>query len=256
MSDVVRQIADAILYEGHVLFPYRLSSTKNRQRWTFGGVYPAAYANTSGDRSTVRFECVVEGTSPRVEVEVRFLQILARGDRDEAVERIVGAGPFEFEPLRGRVSVAVRRHRLSVSIENTSEWTGTDRAEAMRHTLASAHAVARVRGGSFVSPRESDEPLRNEGLWPVLVGEEGDRTTVFASPIILDDYPRVAPESSGDFFDGCEIDQLLVLSIRGLSDAEKEEVRRGDPRAREVLERAESMSAEELMRLHGTWRAP
>jgi hypothetical protein len=143
-----------------------------------------------------------------------------------------------------------------VSIENTSGWCGSDRAQAMRHTLASAHAVARVRRGAFVSPRESAEPLRNEGLWPVLVGDDGDRSTVFASPIILDDYPRVAAESPGDFFDGCEIDQLLVLSILGLSEAEKDEVRAGDPRAREVLERTESLPREALMRLHGTWRSP
>jgi hypothetical protein len=90
----------------------------------------------------------------------------------------------------------------------------------------------------------------------VLVGEPGDRSTILASPIILDDYPRVAPESPGDFFDGGEIDQLLVLNILGLTDAEKEEVRGGDPRARELLERTEAITEEQLLRLHGTWRAP
>jgi hypothetical protein len=124
----------------------------------------------------------------------------------------------------------------------------------MPHTLASAHAVARVEEGAFVSPREAEEPLRQEGLWPVLVGEPGDRTTILASPIVLDDYPRVAPESPGDFFDGCEIDQLLVLNVLALTDAEKDEIRAGDPRARALLERTEAMRPEELMRLHGTWR--
>ena len=90
----------------------------------------------------------------------------------------------------------------------------------------------------------------------MLVGERGDRSTLLASPIILYDHPEVAPESPGDFFDGCEIDQLLVLSILGLSDAEKQEVRAGDPRARAILERTEAMSADEIMRLHGTWRNP
>jgi hydrogenase maturation protease len=223
-------------------------------------VYPAAYARTTEDRSQVRFECLVEGLSPLVDLEVRFLQIVRRGNRDEVVERAAAVGLFEQEPLHARIdatTVELRTglHRFSASIENTSCWSGDAREEAMRHTLASAHAVARLTRGAFVSPRERpDEPLRNEGLWPVLVGEPGDRSTVLASPIILDDYPRVAPESPGDFFDGCEIDQLLVLSILGLSDEEKREVRAGDPRAREILERTEAMSTRQLLRLHGAWR--
>ena len=36
---LVDQIVDAVLYEGYILYPYR-PSVKNRQRWTFGGLYP------------------------------------------------------------------------------------------------------------------------------------------------------------------------------------------------------------------------
>ena len=72
--------------------------------------------------------------------------------------------------------------------------------------------------------------------------------------ILATDYTRVAPESPGDFFDGGEIDQLLVLNILGLTDDEKREVRAGDPRAREVLERTEAMTPDELMRLNGVLR--
>jgi hypothetical protein len=259
MSDVVREIANAVLYEGHMLFPYRPSALKNQQRWTFGGVYPAAYARTTGDRSRVSFECLVEGDDPQVEVEVRFLQIVRRNGVDEAVERSVGVGRIDDPPATVEAHLSKLRpglQRLAVSIENLSRWQGRDRGEAMLRTLASAHALARVEHGAFVSPRESAEPLHQDRLWPVLVGDPGDRSTIFASPIILDDYPRVAPESPGDFFDGGEIDQLLVLNILGLTDEEKREIRSGDPRAREILERTEAMSPEELMRLHGTWRAP
>jgi hypothetical protein len=259
MSDLVRQIADAILYEGHMLWPYRPSALKNQQRWTFGGVYPPEYARSSGDRSRVSFQCLVDGAEPRVDVEARFLQIVRSGDRDEAEERVVRPGAIELDPLRGKLETQVETlragvHRVTVAIENTSDWSGSDRNEAMRHTFASAHVVAQVADGAFVSALESEEPLRNEGLWPVLVGEEGDRTTMLASPIVLYDYPRVAPESAGDFFDGCEIDQLLVLNILGLTEGEKREIRDGDPRAREILERTEAMTQEDLMRLHGTWR--
>jgi hypothetical protein len=258
-DDIVRQIADAVLYEGHMLFPYRLSALKNRQRWTFGGVYPAAYARMVGDRSRVHLECLVEGSSPHVDIEIRFLQIVRRGDHDEAIERTAGVGTIEDGPLRARVDARTEElrpglHRVSATIENTSGWSGGDREEAMRYTLASAHVVARAADGAFLSPRESTEPLQNDGLWPVLVGEPGDRSTILASPIILDDYPRVAPESPGDFFDGGEIDQLLVLNILGMTDDEKREMRAGDPRAREVLERTEAMTPEQLLRLNGVLR--
>jgi hypothetical protein len=255
LTDVVRQIADAVLYEGHMLFPYRLSAIKNRQRWTFGGVYPAAYAQLAGDRSRVSFECAVEGETPRVEVEARFLQIVTRGARDEAIERVFAPGPIDDGPLHGRLEVRFDGGRLSAALENTSDWAGESRDDALRHTFASAHLVACVRDGAFVSPRETPR-LAQDGLWPVLVGERGDRSTLLASPIILDDYPQVAPESPGDFFDGGEIDQLLVLNILALSDDEKREIRTGDPRAREILERTEAMTNDDLARLHGTWRQP
>jgi hypothetical protein len=64
----------------------------------------------------------------------------------------------------------------------------------------------------------------------------------------------VAPESPGDLFDGGEIDQLLILNILALTDAEKDEMRATDPRVRELLERTESLSPEQLMRLNGTIR--
>ena len=65
----------------------------------------------------------------------------------------------------------------------------------------------------------------------MLVGEPGERDTLLSSPIILEDHPRIAPESPGDLFDGGEIDQLLVLNILGLTDEEKAEMRASDPRA-------------------------
>ena len=88
----------------------------------------------------------------------------------------------------------------------------------------------------------------------MLVGEEGERHTVLSSPIILPDYPQVAPESPGDMFDAAEIDQLLRLSILSMTDEERREMRASDPKTREILERTESLSEEELMRLHGTVR--
>jgi hypothetical protein len=77
---------------------------------------------------------------------------------------------------------------------------------------------------------------------------------MLSSPIILYDYPQVAPESPGDLFDGAEIDEILTLRILTLSDDEKAEIRSGGARAREVLERSETLPPEQMMKLHGALR--
>jgi hypothetical protein len=92
------------------------------------------------------------------------------------------------------------------------------------------------------------------GVWPVLVGPPGSDDTLLASPIILEDHPQVAPESPIDLFDSTEIDELLTLRILTLSEGEKAELRAGDERGRRLLERAEGLTSDELMRMHGTLR--
>ena len=47
---------------------------------------------------------------------------------------------------------------------------------------------------------------KSEVLWPVLLS----RQLLIASPIILEDFPRVAPESPLDLFDSSEIDEILL----------------------------------------------
>jgi hydrogenase maturation protease len=126
------------------------------------------------------------------------------------------------------------------------------------HTLASTHTILGVREGEFVSLLDPPEALRetaascrNAGTWPVLVGVEGERNMMLSSPIILYDYPQVAPESGGDLFDATEIDEILTLRIMTLTDVEKREMRGADERARQMLERTETLAPEQLMKLHG-----
>ena len=89
---------------------------------------------------------------------------------------------------------------------------------------------------SLLAPPESLADLaascQNVGTLPVLVGEEGQCDTLLSSPIILYDYPQIAPESAGDLFDGTEIDEILSLRIMTLTDDEKLEMRQSDDRAR------------------------
>ena len=86
------------------------------------------------------------------------------------------------------------------------------------------------------------------------VGVEGESDTMLSSPIILYDYPQIAPESAGDLFDGTEIDEILSLRIMTLTEEEKREMSQSDERARAMLERTESMPVEQLMKLHGVLR--
>ncbi len=91
--DDVRRVADAVLYEGYILYPYRASAQKNRSRWQFGVLMPPAYAAADpSETTTARAECVFEHDgSPSFDVVVRFLQVQRRtgpgaDDWDEAVE--------------------------------------------------------------------------------------------------------------------------------------------------------------------------
>ena len=326
--DPIRRIADAVLYEGYILWPYRRTATKNRRRWTFGGVYPRGHSEgREDDPWTMQTQCLLEAEpAAAIEVGVRFLQVVERlieaesepgprfvdelvvgGERhlawEEAREREIVASDLlagelatprrvaigipageEREELRetdGTLAGTIVRRwrglsgwveiaadpaapgvlRLTVRIANESEWPGGAREEALKRTLCSTHTTLHATGGEFVSmtdpPAELAEAARacsNEGTWPVLVGEPGEKRTVLSSPIILEDHPRIAPESPGDLFDGGEIDQLLTLNILSLTDEEKAEMRDSDPRAREILERTEALTEEELMRLHGAIR--
>ena len=74
---------------------------------------------------------------------------------------------------------------------------------------------------------------------------------MLSSPIILYDYPEIAPESPGDLFDGTEIDEILTLRIMTLTEEEKRAMRGVDERARQILERTETLPVEQLMKMHG-----
>ena len=188
------------------------------------------------------------------------------------VERIEGSADItrEQHPICGTMTVGAQRldadlFKVSVQIENLTPGTGgvTNRRDAvLGQSLVSTHTIFQADGAQFVSLLEPPDDLQalakschNAGTWPVLVGDQGQRDTLLSSPIILYDYPQIAPESPGALFDGTEIDELLTLRILTLTDEEKAEMRQGDERAREILERTESLSQEQLMKLHGVIRS-
>jgi hypothetical protein len=336
-------VVAAVLYEGYILYPYRPSSVKNQQRWTFGGVFPTAFAHADGgDPCAMQTQCLVRGDArTRVELCVGFLHLVAReigsltqaidvlpatevlqftpvasldvaGERysswEEAVEREIMVpattieallqgvavsfafpGSRSVEAIRDAagdiVAVAVRTalemqgqvslsaiavgpgtFRLTARIENTTPLSATDivcRELAQRHSFVSSHMLLGVEGGVFVSLTDPPEDLReaarrceNQGVWPVLVGAPGAVDTMLSSPIILYDYPEIAPESTGDLFDATEIDEILILRILTMTDEEKREMAAVDSRLRAMLERTEGLTPAALDRLHGTLRYP
>jgi hypothetical protein len=172
-------------------------------------------------------------------------------------------------PISGQLTIEAERlsdrlYRLTLQLSNNTRIeraVACSRNEAMLQAFISAHALLGVTGGEFVSLLDPPEKFRvsvsecrNTGVFPVLVGQEGQRSMMLCSPIILYDYPQVAPESAGDFFDGTEMDEMLALRVLTLTDEEKNEMRSGDDRARKILERTETMPQDFLMKVHGAIR--
>ncbi len=348
----IEKVAEAVLYEGYLLFPYRQSAMKNQQRWTFGGVYPRQYCEAMGgdDPWLMQTQCLVSGRSEAdLAIKVRFLHVVDRkilecGEGassfvdalrigghvyrpwEEAMERSilvgaesgesllrladivreprqfsiaipagsqvekligedgreVGAILREWQSLEGKVEVSAESvplesdgpmqrsnaalYRLTVRIRNTATWPAegeesTSRTGVVRRSFLSTHTILNVRGGEFVSLLEPPEGFEeaaaacaNIKTWPVIAGEPGERHTVLSSPIILYDYPQISPESQGNYFDATEIDELLALSVMTLTDEEKQEMRESDHHGREILERTETLSEEQLMKMHGVVR--
>jgi len=381
----VEEIANAVLYEGYMLYPYRASSVKNRQRFNWGALAPKAYSDAQNGTEAweMQTECLVTGDAKtELNIKLRFLHLT---DREigrveaptaevptefefvpsleingrllqawqEAVERDVDLPAIlpnesetlnfdfsfpatrEVEPLRNaeekvagvivrtqspiqgevrvrivdyyalfspRIDHPVRETRppllkpggelersetrppllkpggelgkkrdeerglfkITVQIRNKTPFENAEeksREDALLSSIVSTHTILGVAGGEFVSLleppdelREAAESCQNIKTYPILVGEEGDRDCMLSSPIILYDYPQIAPESAGDLFDGAEIDEILTLRIMTLTDEEKREMRGIDDRARKILERTEMMPEEQLLKMHGAMR--
>ncbi|MGA9770682.1 MAG: hypothetical protein WBV94_16700 [Blastocatellia bacterium] len=334
--ELVEKIANAVLYEGYMLYPYRPTAVKNQQRFNFGSLYSKAYSEAQqGTESwSMQTQCLVlGGQQTTLDVKVRFLHLVMREVYEsqegrepaprpvaslevdgqifqtwqEAVEREILTKSFSLDELttepqrtafsspsmqetvslqdsndrlvglivrkqkaiEGSIEVEAERvadgvFKITARILNlTSMESANDaiRDEALMSALVSTHTILKVSEGEFVSLLDPPAEFRhwvahcnNIGTWPVLVGDEGERDVMLSSPIILYDYPQIAPESSGDLFDGTEIDEILTLRIMTMTDEEKREMRSVDERARKLLERTETLPAEQLMKLHGAVR--
>jgi hypothetical protein len=159
-----RTVADAVLYEGYVLYPYRASSRKNQVRFQWGVLTPKGFSEAEGsERWSARTECLIDpGAAASVSVRIRCLQSQHRSieranenggfaavdyleidgtlhvDWDEAVERRIDIGPLRLRSMEGS------DHQESFSFPG-----GTEREEVR----APDNSVA----GRFVRHREPVE---------------------------------------------------------------------------------------------------
>ncbi|GAA1654920.1 hypothetical protein [Catellatospora bangladeshensis] len=110
-----RAVADAVLYEGYLLYPYRASAAKNRMRWQFGVLVPPAYADDAlGEHSWSRTELLLEPQlGARLHWRLRFLHAQSR-----TVEQHTGDGWHEVPEA---VVDGVPHHRFDEAVEQSAD---------------------------------------------------------------------------------------------------------------------------------------
>ncbi len=104
---LVEKVVNAVLYEGYILYPYRASSKKNRERFTFGRVYPEDYsiAQRGAEPCMMQTECLLrnESKDALVTIGVRFLHPMARevGVLATPIDEMPADGAPDFERRAG-----------------------------------------------------------------------------------------------------------------------------------------------------------
>jgi hypothetical protein len=195
-----------------------------------------------------------------------------------ALDALVGVDPLpsgrvvrERRALTGRMFVRCEQitaeqplRRIVVRIENTTPWFDlhAPREEVIASAFTSTHLLLGVEGpGALLSAIDPPDwaataasACTSTGTYPVLVGPPGSCDVVLSAPFVMYDHPQVAPESTGDLCDATEIDELLVLRTRTMTDDEKRWARATDPRVAEMIDRADAMTPEGMGRLHGATR--
>ena len=133
--ELARKVADAVLYEGYLLYPYRASAAKNQARWQFGVLMPRRWSEDGPDEPwATQTECLVEPEeTTTVRVLVRFLHVQAK-----TVETVdVEAGTFR------------EADALPVDGSELIPWD-----EAAEQEVTVEAPLARLLAGELVTPLE------------------------------------------------------------------------------------------------------
>lgn len=152
--DRARAVADAVLYEGYLLYPYCANSRKNQTRWQFGVLGPAGAADAGyGEDDSLSAQVLIAPRGdPAVSLVVRFLQLQHRG-----VEKDCGDG--RFEPVAELVSATQSWLRWDEAVEREVSFGPLDLADDLFVTLSievdAGTDVETVDGGRLVRTRRA-----------------------------------------------------------------------------------------------------
>jgi hypothetical protein len=193
------KIADAVLFEGYILYPYRPSSIKNQKRWNFGTLFPRGFVETEvpDEAWSMHAEILLHGDqASKVTARVRFLEL---GSRDEEVKPAWEEGFVRMRDLEaplqeicdgverdfdlGELTAAERERAPSLHRHNPMVGNISMHAERLskglyrlcatfanespgshssfrRSAFVSAHLLLHVDSGEFISLLEPEESLK------------------------------------------------------------------------------------------------
>jgi hypothetical protein len=153
---LARAVADAVLYEGYLLYPYRASSAKNQVRWQFGVLGPPGAAEAGvGEESSMSMQCMLKPSPSPVDgkgsitIHLRFLQLQRRQAYDEQDRPldVLRAGDDSWlswdEAVEQEVAVPVPLDDLAAGV--TSPVTVAGGAESERPTDGTPGRLTRRR---------------------------------------------------------------------------------------------------------------
>ncbi len=148
----VEQIARAVLYEGYLLYPYRPTALKNRQRWMFGRLLPREFSvrHNGSEPWSMQTECLVVGdVGTSLELQIRFLQLAAIGDEDkdhtssDTVERAVNVAARLGQIVNGP-------HRVVFSFSRDSQGSASPVPRSASVRVAAKQQVVASLDGAVV----------------------------------------------------------------------------------------------------------
>ena len=159
----VRAVADAVLYEGYLLYPYRASSDKNQARWQFGVLGPPGAAESGlGEEPSMSAQLLARADTAGFEVTVRFLQLVHR-----RAERATAEGGYR--PVDELVTPAGSWLTWDEAAEAEFEFGPMDSGHAQWSLplFAPAHtAIEEVGGGRLVRERRGVHGVLEIGVEP------------------------------------------------------------------------------------------